>query len=76
MLPAIERAIAAPLPSKYFILFYFISSFSIEMFLAWKQCNIIMWLATNQIATLKKHTVMSPDGFDKVSGKWLTQEGA
>ena len=37
------------------------------MFLAQKQCNIIKWLATNWIATLKKHTVMSPDGFDKVN---------
>ena len=66
-LPAIERAIAAPLPSRYFKFFYFISSFSIEMFLAQKQHNIIERPATNRIATLKKHTVMSPNSFDKVN---------
>ena len=66
-LPAIERAIAAPLPSWFFNFLIFISSFSIEMFLVWKQCNIIKWLANNWIATLKKHMVMSPDGFDKVN---------
>ena len=61
-LSATERAIAAPLPSMYFQFF-----FLIEMSLVQKQCNIINQLATDRIAALNKHRVMSPNGYDMVN---------